>query len=242
MARNQINWVRLTAEGAAVVVSILLAFAIDAAWDQFREAEEEQRILVGLEREFEGYVARFDFNVRSGERGLRLLEAALNAGPPTYGDSPPVPVADSALFVLLSAATSDQSGNLAALLSSGRLELLQDDGLRDQLASWPAVMSDIRDNELSNRDWKNNIVSPFLIAHGVPVGRSYAALRAEWPGPLLPDEEAGRLYGELLRRPDFSALVSVAYQRQRNHVNESREAATEARAVLQSIRSSLNAR
>ena len=37
-----VPWARITAEGAAIVVSILLAFAIDAAWQHRGEVAEER--------------------------------------------------------------------------------------------------------------------------------------------------------------------------------------------------------
>ena len=43
-----IAWKRIAAEGVAIVVSILLAFAIDAAWDASRERAEERQALSGL--------------------------------------------------------------------------------------------------------------------------------------------------------------------------------------------------
>ena len=241
MASARINWLRIVAEGSAIVVSILLAFAIDAGWDRLKEAEEEQRILAGLEREFEGYASRFDYNVERGEEGLMALRQLMLAGPPTFADPPPLGVADTALFFLTSAATSDPSANLEALLSSGRLELLSDPDLREQLASWPATMSDIRDNELSVRDWMNNVVSPFLIERGVPLSRAQRAVQGEWPVPALSDTEASRLYDELLREQSFSTLVSIAYAYRRNQVNESRGAAEAAREILRAIQSSLDA-
>lgn len=49
MAEQEIPWARISAEAAAIVVSILLAFAIDAAWQHRGEVAEEREILVGLE-------------------------------------------------------------------------------------------------------------------------------------------------------------------------------------------------
>ena len=44
MARQQIPWLRIGTEGTAIVVSILLAFAIDAAWER-RGADLIERYL-----------------------------------------------------------------------------------------------------------------------------------------------------------------------------------------------------
>ena len=50
--RADIPWGRLIAEGGAIVVSILLAFAIDAWWEERQERVEEQQILQDLADEF----------------------------------------------------------------------------------------------------------------------------------------------------------------------------------------------
>jgi hypothetical protein len=50
--KQPIPWTRLIAEGLAIVVSILLAFAIDAWWEQRQDTAEERRILVSLRDEF----------------------------------------------------------------------------------------------------------------------------------------------------------------------------------------------
>ena len=45
---QNIPWNRLVVEAAAIVVSILLAFAIDAWWDDRQQRNEEQTILKAL--------------------------------------------------------------------------------------------------------------------------------------------------------------------------------------------------
>lgn len=43
---------RALSEAAVIVGSILLAFAIDAGWDTYRERSDEQAVLASLEDEF----------------------------------------------------------------------------------------------------------------------------------------------------------------------------------------------
>jgi hypothetical protein len=45
---NSIQWKRLSVEAAAIVASILLAFAIDAWWEERQELLEEQAVLLSL--------------------------------------------------------------------------------------------------------------------------------------------------------------------------------------------------
>ena len=50
---RQIPWLRVFVEGVVIVGSILLAFGIEAWWDDHQDRAEEQRIFVGLKSEFE---------------------------------------------------------------------------------------------------------------------------------------------------------------------------------------------
>ena len=49
----KISWVRLTVESAAIVASILLAFGVDAWWNDRQQSVEEQLILAELLEEFQ---------------------------------------------------------------------------------------------------------------------------------------------------------------------------------------------
>jgi len=53
VSNNQaIPWARLSAEAAAIVLSILVAFAIDAWWDRSQEERQLVATLETLEAEF----------------------------------------------------------------------------------------------------------------------------------------------------------------------------------------------
>ena len=49
---GNMSWARVVGEGAAIVVGILLAFAIDAWWEERELRIEEQQVLEGLREEF----------------------------------------------------------------------------------------------------------------------------------------------------------------------------------------------
>lgn len=236
MARTGVNWVRLGAEGVAILTSILLAFAIDAWWDARQDRQEEVEVLRGLEDEFLSYQRQLDRFMEVSELSMRLLEGVLVSGPPTFRAPPPPAVADSALFLMSVIPTFDATGGaLAALLSSGRLELLQSRSLRATLASWPNVISDIRDNELQRRDFDLDVVTPFLVSRDVPLART-KAVSGEWPAPLVSDAEAARSYAELFADPGFAAITAVAFAAVRNSANEYSSAADKVEEVIEAIR------
>jgi len=50
---DNVQWKHISAEGAAIVVSILLAFSIEAWWDDYQDRAEEQGIFLVLKSEFQ---------------------------------------------------------------------------------------------------------------------------------------------------------------------------------------------
>lgn len=85
---SRIDPARVTGEGLIIVVSILLAFAIDAWWDGQVERREEQEILSALAADFGSTretvvhtTALYEQARDSTYRLLRLMEGDLSAVP-----------------------------------------------------------------------------------------------------------------------------------------------------------------
>lgn len=239
MATRQIPWPRIVAEGVAIVVSILLAFGIQAWWEERRDRIEEVEILRGLDQDFSLYEQRLETFEARARRTMRLLTPLLEAGPPTFGDPPAPAVSDSALYFMSVIATLEATGGtLEALLSSGRMELLQNRHLRAELTSWPNVVSDIRDNELDRRGFDLNIVTPFLVSRGVPLSR-VGAVSFDWPTPQATDEQATGIYADLFRDPSFSSIAAEVYRTAANSAQEYAQAKDRAATMLVEIRAEL---
>ena len=49
---NRIPWLRIAVEGVLIVVSILLAFGIDAWWDRNRDDDARRELVAALRAEF----------------------------------------------------------------------------------------------------------------------------------------------------------------------------------------------
>jgi len=60
MSESNGRWKRLVAEGAVIVISILLAFGIDAAWDQSQERAFRADLLELLRADFEATLVELD--------------------------------------------------------------------------------------------------------------------------------------------------------------------------------------
>ena len=139
---QNIPWKRLTVEAAAIVLSILLAFSIDAWWEDRNEVELEQRLLTALLAEFvqNGELlrqARRQYEQRYME-SLRILEY-LQEGASSF-DHAELEKLFRGLFV---AETFHlESGAHDGLLGSGELSLVRDEELRNRLAAWPSYVKE----------------------------------------------------------------------------------------------------
>jgi hypothetical protein len=208
-------------EVGAIVLSILLAFAIDASWEQRGQAQEARELLTGLQSEFEFQRSELvRFRARWGDTRAgteRLLEV--------MGSSEPVPpiVMDSLLLDVLNPATFDpRTGTLEAAKGSGQLGLIGSRELRDRLAAWEGVVAEVRDNELAMRDFILTTLVPYLAERGVPVPRAWSLLpnigllgeqgsSRTWPGGVASDRDAAPAYAELVADPEFRVLVATRY-------------------------------
>jgi len=141
---NESTWRRL-AEGALIVASILLAFAIDAAWDERTERRRRDALLAALEREMAIASDERDRVARYHAMGQEAAAALLRFDDGEPLDRLSVAAVDSLLQLAYnSTATFDApSGALDGLLLSGNLDLIEDEALLIELTSYPGLVSDL---------------------------------------------------------------------------------------------------
>ena len=144
MANRERSWL---SESLLIVISILVAFAIDAWWDERNERKVEHRILASLRAEFQAnaemlprYIA---FHQKAADYAHQLIPALSEAG---AGNS--VAVEDKKMMWLISNSSTDpQRGALDAVLQSGGLRFIQNQTISERLASWPQKIVDATENE-----------------------------------------------------------------------------------------------
>jgi hypothetical protein len=185
-----------------VIFGILIAFAVDAAWDRRSERIEERETLLALDSNFRNSIELLE------ERWLIIHEKAVEAtnaliwtlqggsewpGPledltlddyinrfvipvtdrPADPSTWMVMVPDSLLGLTLITPTYDPTlSSLDALLASGRLNLISNRELSDALAAFPSLLADASDEERMSRDHVMNELRPRL-------GLATSMLRAE---------------------------------------------------------------
>ena len=163
---GQIPWRRIFIEGAVIVVSILLAFSIDAWWNNRIEQQREQEQLLSMRAEFQSSLVGLDeilTSVQGHAQDVETLIALLKAA----GDEPvlvPGPLLGSAITWR----TSDVStSTLDALMASGDLNLLRNTELRANLAGFPAFLLDVTEDEIIAQTFAETVMSVFLAREGL---------------------------------------------------------------------------
>ncbi len=177
---RQIPWRRILIEGAVIVVSILLAFSIDAWWNDRIEQQREHEQLVSMRAEFMASLSGLDevlTSIQSHAKNVESLIALLKAA----GDEP-VLVPGTLLGSAITWRTSDVStSTLDALMASGDLNLLSNVELRANLAGLPAVLLDVTEDEIIAQNFAESEMSVFLAREGL--AEIAYANRASVPGP-----------------------------------------------------------
>jgi hypothetical protein len=150
MASNRVRGLFL--EGLVIVVSVLVAFGVDAWWDGRQEDRVREALITGLRSDFA--LARADLTRVTAEhaRGYVAAEALLQltlSG--AARESTPVLV-DSLFLTAIAVGTFDPpTGTLNALLASGDLALLDSPELLLELTAWPGRVADLEREQAATR-------------------------------------------------------------------------------------------
>ena len=144
---------RILRDIVIVVAGILIAFALDAWWEERADRQEERAILLSLKAEFEKNAHHIFQAQRQHERALsaslQLLAMTANGG--EAGDdgeeTDPAKVPQLLVGVLGTYTVNPADGATKALLQSGKLDLIQNAKLRHQVAAWPGALDDYLEEE-----------------------------------------------------------------------------------------------
>jgi hypothetical protein len=134
-------------EGVLIIVSILIAFAIDAWWEERQQRLEETRILEALRAEFEQNADELPWHIdirrSNAEHAVALIEEVQAAG-----GRGTVSVTPAQLTALTVHGSFDPiRGAFDAMLQSGDLRYIQNKELRQRLVQWPSLVADAIEND-----------------------------------------------------------------------------------------------
>jgi hypothetical protein len=216
---------RALGEIAIVTAGILIAFALDAWWDNRATAEREQIHLRALASDFQQNVEllrvliRTEDDVISGSRALLELAEAKEA------------VEKKALVELMrrvfnSSRYDPVMGAYEALVNSGGLMLIRDEPLRAALAEFAARV----DGKYAEV-WSNE--------HYFAFAREFGASFTLYSWNVERGEADERMLEEMLRNPRFHQHLAMRYYSERDLAREYRELLQQAEGVLTQLQAQL---
>jgi hypothetical protein len=163
---NRIPWPRIAVEGVAIVASILLAFAIDAWWDDKQRQETEQVILRTLLNEFQGKQLLLSDMKKFNETILESVETLLMAAADTEHA-----LSEDAIDRLIgdtwwvSNEAVWDSAPLNQLTAGGNLSVISNPNLVQQLTELQVAIERVKYHSRNDSDFHESIMTPFMIAN-----------------------------------------------------------------------------
>jgi hypothetical protein len=204
------------AEGLLIIVSILLAFAVDAWWDERsarNEADEElERVYYEVLADRPRIERSFHSQARSAAGAAEVARILESAGQPT------VLVADTLLRGLFQVGTYEsRTPALDGLLRSGRISLIEDIDVRAAIAAWERALQNASELQLRARRFSDEHVLPVLsrrgaVGHVIRSEASTISFRSETLERTLDDVVADPGgFTEVVADEELAAAVSIRF-------------------------------
>jgi hypothetical protein len=137
---QKIPWKRLSVEAAAIVVSILLAFAIDAWWDERQERQAELDYLIALQRDFSETRESLENQVDRVSSLFSQVDQVLSV----IADTESAKLPDSFSSMVGAAYSIPRpvtvTGTYEDMVNSGSLQLIRNEELRLAMAKFMSIL------------------------------------------------------------------------------------------------------
>jgi len=213
------NRTRIVVEGSAIVVSILLAFAIDAWWDAHQDRQEEQRVLAGLKEELESNLARIDVELSYRHSVVESIETlfAASLGKVEVGrDQADRLIGDVTWWTNVEYSRGVDDG----FVRGGRLSIIENNDLRDAISELPNRYDVIRESERNDQITTSTIIVPYLNRHAslTQIANTMASGRpgtGDTPTPPVYPVTEIRDHRKLISNPEF---LGILVQEHWNHL------------------------
>jgi len=167
MAESQIiPWKRIAVEVVAIVGSILLAFGIDAQWNDYQDRQLEKKILEGLLVEFQSFEEMLDWDKKYygalRASALKLVDIGMEVEEN---------VSDQEIDQLLeelwwwSLPRRWSTAELNSVIASGNLALVSNATLRKDLGEWAITLEEVVETISEEKEFYRTQLMPYLYKH-----------------------------------------------------------------------------
>lgn len=161
---SEIPWSRITVEAGAIVASILLAFAIDAWWENRQQRASDLAHLQGVLGELESDKVLLSEAISAHQvtvdLGYELFELLAPEQSPPEKERTAEVIDLMFNFYRINA----PFGSLQTAMSSGAMARMNDVDLASDIASWPTTIEDLLEEE-------DNAATEIILEHIVRLGR-----------------------------------------------------------------------
>jgi len=236
--KRSIGWIAL--QGIAIVAGILLAFGIEAWWNELEDREEEERILTALSNELRANIKTLDgeltFHSAVRDSAQRLLQASSGAI-----QLPPDEIDRHVGSLLWWSKSNIASTVLTGIVDSGKLSLIEDTDLQSRIASLSVYYGNLDDMGNQLYDTFKAILMPYLHKHSLVPQLSNAQLSSPGTGiyaqPRLP-VSIKRDHSDLLSDQEFVGVTTNVFW---DH-NDALTAVTRSKSYLESLAQDIESR
>jgi hypothetical protein len=209
---QSLSWGRIGAESVSIVASILLAFAINAWWQNRQTQSLVQESLVALRGELAG-------NLGIIGTELSYRNAAIASGKTLVTSSDRENLSPEPLDHLLGdlsylGRSAFSTGALQSILQGGLLADIEDGELRRLLAGLPAQYEFVRQFEETNTEFTFYRLEPYIDSHGSFTQLANATAESGRPGTGEFKEELSYVVPEhvdhaaLLQSNEFMGILT----------------------------------
>jgi hypothetical protein len=210
-----------------IVFSILIAFILQAWWDDHRDRRRLHNDLLSVRSEFEAAHIYISENIELLRSAANAIQAILSKAGPTA-----LPMSPDSVQDLMSVAWGVRtlevaSGALNALLSSDDMHLIRNDTLKSLLGGWEALVYDARENTEWLREHGDERLIPLAMQYLPSLDMMRLLRLADYGPSKFPANPQG-----LLRDPVIESELAWRAQRIRGAIVEAETLLETARTIL----------
>ena len=221
---QKIPWKRVSVEAAAIVASILLAFAIQAWWDERQEQSRLTDTLKSLEAALSNNLKIINENIEMVTSNKEIVQAFVRMTP---DEAARIPIAERyrTLVALYRPYTFDINNSfIVDTLNANSLESLTNASLQDAIARWRGAVDELNDIRFLLENRQEDVLQ--ALARHEEIGSVIAQDSDDKYD--LSDDSMRLVRGD----PDVSALASLKALRDRVHIANLNSLKVETESVL----------
>lgn len=146
MPINQnISWLRLSTEAAAIISSILVAFMIDAWWDDVQQRKHLETVLASLEAGFTENMVLIDSNIDYVATDRNRVQRFIDMTPDEAAKIPPEETFSILEAIWRPGTNENNSSLLISILDAENINLLGNIALQEAIARWRTQIDELEE-------------------------------------------------------------------------------------------------